>query len=164
MAEFDILPHESDQLEQLGKDFMAALALKESGQVNASYDALTEILKKEPRLAEPRMELARLLLDTDRVEEALEHARHALGDLNNHGQWIDDIPENTIKALSHALVAEALRRRIDEDDLIFGDPEEFTKALNESREHFAKAAELDPSDAYSSYHAVFMGPQTDKKS
>ena len=101
---------------------MAALQLKESGRLDDAQESLTSILKQEPRLAEPRMELARILLDTDRVEEAEEHARQALGDLENHGQWVEDLAENTVMALAHALLAEALRRRADEDDIIFGDP------------------------------------------
>ena len=159
MAESEHFNHESDQLEKLGQDFLAALTLVQNGHVNAAFDAFTAILRTEPRLAEPRMELARLLLDTDRADEAEEHARQALDDLSNHGQWVEDLAENTVLAMAHALLAEALRRRIEEDDLIFGDPEQFKRTLKESQTHFAKAAELDPSDEYSSYHALFMGPK-----
>ncbi len=159
MAEFESFNHETDQLKKLGQDFMAALALVRGGQVNAAFDAFSAILRKEPRLAEPRMELARLLLDTDRPDEAEEHARQALEDLKNHGQWVEDLPEHTVLALAHALLAESLRRRIEEDNLIFGDPEQFKALLKESQTNFAKAAELDPSDEYSSYHALFMGPK-----
>jgi tetratricopeptide (TPR) repeat protein len=158
-----MLSHETEQLEQLGQAFMEALRIKEAGSLDDAHEALTSILKQEPRLAEPRMELARILLDTDRVEEAEEHARQALGDLENHGQWVEDIGENTVLALAHALLAEALRRRADDDDIIFGDPETFAALLKESRSHFSKASELDPSDAYSSYHAFFMGPEANEK-
>ena len=165
MSDLDNLSHESTQLEQLGKDFMVAMQLKESGQVDSALEALQAILKVEPRLAEPRMEMARIYLDVDRTTDAEENAKQALEDLGNHGQWVDTLDEGVILALAHALVAEALRRRAEEDDIIFGDPEVFKKMLNDSRNHFAKASELDPSDAYSSYHAFFMGPeQAAKKS
>ena len=42
--------------------------------------------------------------------------------------------------------------------MIFGDPETFHRLVNESKAAFAKAAELDPSDEYSSYYAFFLGP------
>lgn len=165
MSDFDTLSHESTQLEQLGKDFMDAMQLKESGQVDSALESLQAILRVEPRLAEPRMELARIYLDVDRTVDAEEHARQALDDLANHGQWVDALEENVILALAHALLAEALRRRAEEDDIIFGDPEVFKKMLEESRQHFANASEIDPSDVYSSYHAFFMGPeQAAKKS
>jgi tetratricopeptide (TPR) repeat protein len=162
MADTDLFTQETEQLDQLGQEFVVALGLKAGGQLDAAFEALSAILKKEPRLAEPRMELARLLLDTDRVAEAEEHARLALADLENHGQWVDNLSETAVLALSHALLAEALRRRIEDDDLLFGKAETVKAILDESRSHFAKAAKLDPSDAYSSYYAVFMGPKDGK--
>ena len=59
---------------------------------------------------------------------------------------------------ARATLAEILRRRADEDDVIFGEPEAFRALLAESKVHFEQAATLDPSDAYSSYHAFFLGP------
>ncbi len=105
------------------------------------------------------MELARVLLDTDRLKEAESHAREALDHLENAGPWTDELPPNTIHALAYALLAETLRRIADEDDVIFGNPVRFQQLLDESQKSFAKAAELDPSDDYSSYHAFFLGPK-----
>ena len=162
MDEFNVLDHETKQLDELGEQFLHALALKDKGHIDKAKETLESILRTEPRLAEPRMELARIFLDTDRVEDAEEHASQALEDLNNHGQWVENVSENTLTALAHALVAEALRRRADEDDIIFGDPDVFKDILKRSQSHFKKAAELDPRDEYSSYHAFFMGPEKKK--
>lgn len=148
---------EASQLEELGKRFMDALALREAGKVDEAEESLRDILKVEPRLAEPRMELGRILVDTDRVAEAEEHVRMALEQLEAGGQWTDELPEDVVLGLCHALLAEILRRRADEDDVIFGDPEAFHALVRESKQHFDEAARLDPSDEYSSYHAFFMG-------
>jgi len=148
---------EQQALEALEARFVAAVTHKDQGKLDLAEDAFRDILKREPRLPEPRMELARLLLDTDRLDEAEEHAREALGYLETGGQWTDDLSEETVLGLSHALLAEILRRRAEDDSVIFGDPEAFKRIVTESRHHFERAAALDPSDEYSSYHAFFMG-------
>lgn len=160
MHESDPFKDQEDELVRaLEPRFVEALELKDAGRFDDAEDALRSILKLEPRLAEPRLELARLLLDTDRLDEAEEQARAGLESLQSGGQWTDDLPEEVILALAHALLAEVLRRRADEDRVIFGDPGEFRRIVAESREHFETAARLDPSDAYASYHAFFLGPR-----
>lgn len=149
-------------LGELSARFLAALASKDAGKVDHAEDELRAILQIEPRLAEPRLELARILLDTERHEDAEEHARTGLANLLNAGPWTDEIPENTLKALAHALLAEILRRRADEDDVIFGDPDEWRALLDESKKNFEAAHALDPSDEYASYHAFFLGLKAHK--
>jgi len=149
--------NEAAELDELGRQFMDALRAKSDGKLDVAEDELRAILKVEPRLPEPRMELARILLDTDRLTEAEEQAREARGYLEADGQWTDDIPANVVLALCYGLIAEILRRHADEDDVIFGDAEAFKGIVEESQQLFAKASELDPSDEYASYHAFFLG-------
>lgn len=146
-------------LDDLGRRFLAALADKDAGRVDDAEDALRDILRREPRLAEPHLELARVLLDTDRVDEAEPHAREALQHLQTGGQWVDDIPEEVVLGLTHGTLAEILRRRAESDAVLFGDPQVFQDLLAESKRHFEEAARLDPSDDYASYHATFLGPR-----
>ena len=148
---------EADQLQALGERFLTALRRKDAGELDDAEDLLRSILRAEPRLPEPHLELARILLDTDRTKEAEQHAREGLSHLEAGGQWTDELPENVVTALAHALLAEALRRRADEDDVLFGDPETFHAMVRSAREHFEAAAGLDPRDEYSSYHAFFLG-------
>jgi len=150
-------PGETADLDALGKQFHDALATKRDGNIDAAEDTLRSILKTEPRLPEPRMELARILLDTDRLEEAEAQAREARQYLEDDGQWTDDLPTDTVLALCYALIAEILRRRADEDNVIFGDPDAFRAIVEESQQLFEKASELDSSDEYASYHAFFLG-------
>jgi len=148
---------EDRELEALGRRFITALGYREAGKLDTAEEELRAILREEPRLPEPHMELARVLLDTDRLTDAEAHAREALGYLQAGGQWTEELPEPVVLALSHALLAEVLRRRADEDDVIFGAPDAFKAIVAEAKSHFLRANELDPRDEYSSYYAFFLG-------
>lgn len=149
---------EQEVLDRLAPEFFKALALRDAGHVDRAEEMLLEILKVEPRLPEPRMELARILLDTDRLGEAEPHAREALQHLTAGGQWTDDLPEHVVRSMAHALLAEILRRRVEDDDVVFGDAETFRALVAEAKAHFQAAANLDPTDATASYYALFLGP------
>lgn len=157
MTEQDPTEQTEDHLGPLGPRFLAALEHKEEGRLDEAEEALRDILKVEPRLPEPRMELARILLDTDRLGPAEEHAREALRLLESGGMWTEMLPEDVVKSVAHALLAEVLRRHADEDDVIFGDPERFHALVAESKDHFEKAAQLDASDATANYYAFYFG-------
>ncbi|MBX2801622.1 MAG: hypothetical protein KTR31_28350 [Myxococcales bacterium] len=148
---------EGAALQALGERFMGALRLKEAADLDRAEEELRAIVRAEPRLAEPHMELARILLDTNRLQEAESHAREARSHLEAGGVWVEEVPDNVVQALSHALLAEILRRRADEDDVLFGDPEQFHAMIRESKEQFGAAAALDAKDEYSSYYAFFLG-------
>jgi tetratricopeptide (TPR) repeat protein len=138
--------------------FVEAVRLKDANALDQAEEIFQAILRQEPRLPEPRMELARIFLDTDRLLEAEEHARLALEHLAAGGRWTDDLGDGVVESIAHALLAEILRRRLDEDDVVFGDPEVYRSLLAESRSLFEKAHRLDPTDETSSYYASFLGP------
>jgi tetratricopeptide (TPR) repeat protein len=148
---------EEAALDALGDRFLTAMKLKDDGKLEKAEEILRAIIAVEPRLAEPRIELARILLDTERIPEAEDHAREGLEQLETSGVWTAEIPPNIVKGVAHALIAEILRRRADDDDVIFGDPAAWKALLDEAKQHFEKAAELDPSDEYASFHAFFLG-------
>ena len=68
------MERDEEALDALGPRFMAALAAKDKGRLDEAEDELRALLKIEPRLPEPRLELARILLDSGRLATAL--ARH----------------------------------------------------------------------------------------
>jgi tetratricopeptide (TPR) repeat protein len=148
---------EGQALDALSQRFLTALAYKDRGELDDAEELLREIIATEPRLPEPHMELARILLDTERLTAAEPHAREAIQWLEQGGQWNEEVPEHVMHGLAHALLAEILRRRADEDEVLFGDPAVFHGLVREAQHHFAKANELDPSDEYASYHAFFLG-------
>jgi tetratricopeptide (TPR) repeat protein len=150
---------EEARLQAMSEQFLAALADKDAGRLDAAEEAFAAMLKAEPRLPEPRMELARIHLDTDRLADAESHARLALEHLEAGGRWTDMLPPGVVEAMAHALLAEILRRRLEDDEVIFGDPEDFKALLAESKSLFTKAHSLDPTDATSSYYAFFLGPE-----
>lgn len=151
---------EAAALEALSARFLQALTAKDAGRFDRAEDLLRDIVRAEPRLAEPHMELARLLLDADRLDDAEAHAREALAHMEAGGPWTEDLPPQIVHGLAHGLLAEVLRRKADEDDVLFGDPDQFRALLAEARTHFEAAAALDPDDSYASFHAFFLGQPT----
>lgn len=149
--------HDEAVLNHLSGLFMGAIEARTSNRLDRAEDLLREIVRTEPRLPEPHLELGRMLLDSDRLDEAEVHTREALTHLQAAGPWVDEVPANVVEALAHAQLAEVLRRRADEDDVIFGEPASFQALVRDAQHHFQRAAELDPSDEYASYHAFFLG-------
>lgn len=140
-------------LDGLGERFELAMYVVRRGDVDQAAELLRGILKTEPRLAEPRLELARILLETDQLEEAATQAEEAARILESGGQWIDTLPEQVVSSLAWDLHGEALRRQADRDEVVFGDPEAWRTLVEQSRTSFAKAAALDPENAHAHWWA-----------
>lgn len=144
---------EAQRIFTLQTRFQQALRAREEGDVDGAAELLRGVLRVEPRLAEPRLELAHILLSTQQLEEAEEHAREAVRILESGGQWTADIDEDTLLSLAYTTLGEALRVRADSDEVVFGDPEAFQALHSESRTAFLKASALDGSNE----HAVYWG-------
>jgi tetratricopeptide (TPR) repeat protein len=144
-------------LASLGPRFLEGLNARAAGRVDAALEIFAAILKDEPRLAEPRLEIARIWLEMGRLEDAEEEAREALRILEAGGQWTDEIPEPVLQALAWALLGEILKEKASSDEVVFGDPAVFTELLEQSRAAYARAAALDPTDATSSVNAMELG-------
>jgi tetratricopeptide (TPR) repeat protein len=141
----------------LGPRFFAALGLRSGGKVDAALEAFNEILRLEPRLAEPRMEIARIFLEMGRLEDAEAEIREAIRILEAGGQWTEDLPENVVLALAWSLLGEILKEKASTDEIVFGDAATFADLLDQSRFAFARAAELDPHDTASHVTALELG-------
>ncbi len=146
-----------DLLMTLAPRFLAALELRVAGDVEGATKALQDLLKLEPRLPEPRLELAHIHLEAERLPEAESEAREALKWLAQGGQWVEDLTEKQALSLAHGILGEILREKAALDEVVFGDEETFRGILAESTEHFAKAAELDPENEHASHHAFYLG-------
>jgi tetratricopeptide (TPR) repeat protein len=144
-------------LDGLGERFEGALALKERRDFDAAAEALRGILRVEPRLAEPRLELARILLDTGQPELAEEEAREAVRILEGGGQWIDVLPEAVVLSLAFDLLGESIRLQADSDEVVFGDPAVWQARLAEAHQAYARAAALDPSNEHAVWWAQRFG-------
>ena len=146
----------SEQEDNLGPQFMAALEKRRNGDVTGAEDMLKEILQAEPRLPEPRLELGHIYLEAGRIPEAESEIREGLRWLEQGGQWVEDLTEQQALSLAHGLLGEVLRARCETDDAVFGDEEDFKALLKESRSNFEKAAKLDPENEYAAHHAFFL--------
>ena len=140
-------------LEGLGDQFMAAVQRMEKKDIDGAAEIFRRILQKEPRLAEPRIELARILIETRQTEEAESEIREAIRILESGGQWLDALTENQIQSIAYSLLAEVLRMRAEEDEVVFGDPDKWRAIVDESHAAFRKARDLDPENAHAEYWA-----------
>ena len=146
-----ILDADEAHLDGLGEQLFAALRLREKNQVDKAAEVLRGILKTEPRLAEPRLELERILLDTGQLDEARSQAEEATRILEAGGQWTDEIPENVLSSVAYGLLGEIIRLQADADEVVFGDPDDWRDMLNASEAAFKRAAELDPDNDHAGY-------------
>jgi tetratricopeptide (TPR) repeat protein len=155
--ELDPVGQPEGHLAGLGERFMRAMDLLQQGERDRAAEALRGILAVEPRLAEPHLEIARILLDGGQLREARAEAEEGLRLLLAGGQWLEDFDEPVILGLAHGLLAEILRQIADTDEVVFGDPKVFKGLTRLARRHFARAAALDPENHHASYHAFFLG-------
>lgn len=133
--------------------FLDALERVRAGQLDAAADDLRAILRAEPRLAEPRIELARLLLTTGQFEEAAEQAEEAVRLVEAGGRWTEELTDDQLLSLALGLHGEALRQLADQDEVVFGDPERWQALVQQAREQFRRAARLDPENQHAAWWA-----------
>ena len=140
-------------LEGLDDQFMDGTKRMAAGDIDAAAEIFRRILSTEPRLAEPRVELARILIETSQLKEAEAEIREAIRILENGGQWIDAFSENQVLSVAYGILAEVLRVLAEGDELVFGDPETWRNVVDEAHAAFRKARELDPENAHADYWA-----------
>lgn len=142
-----------EHLAKVTTRFLAALDLARQGDVDGAAEELRAVLRVEPRLAEPRIELARLLIATDQLEEAAEQALEAVRILEAGGRWTEDISDEVMLSLALDLQGEALRLQADRDEIVFGNPERWLELVTQARECFKRAAALDPDNEHAAWWA-----------
>ncbi len=146
-----------EHLAQVTSRFLGALELARRGDVDGAAEELRAVLRVEPRLAEPRLELARLLIATDQLEEAAEQAEEAVRILESGGRWTEEISDEVMLSLALDTQGEALRLQADRDEIVFGNPERWLELVTQARGCFQRAAQLDPDNA----HAVWWAGGVD---
>ena len=141
-------------LEGLDQQFMEGIDRMSKQDIDGAAEIFRRVLQREPRLAEPRMELARILIETRQTEEAESEIREAIRILENGGQWLEDLTENQVQSVAYGLLAEVLRMRAEEDEVVFGDPDKWRAIVDESHAAFRKARDLDPDNSHAEYWAT----------
>lgn len=150
-------------LAALGPRFLQGLAARDAGRVDQALEIFNQILLVEPRLPEPRMERGRIRLEMGQLDDAETDLREAIRVLESGGQWSEDVAENVVQALAWGLLGEILKEKASTDEVVFGDEETFRTLLSQSRVAFARAAELDPTDATSNVNALELSEETLEK-
>ena len=115
-----------------------------------------EIVKSEPRLPEPHLELAHIEMEAGSLEGAEVYARQGIDWLTKGGQWLATLEAHELVAHAHDILGEILRRRATSDEVVFGPEERFRELLNEARLEFSKARELDPSNEHAHHNDFFL--------
>jgi tetratricopeptide (TPR) repeat protein len=153
MSDETFLDTPEEHLKGLDKQFMDAVDRMEKKDIDGAAELFRRILQAEPRLAEPRLELSRILIETRQIDEAEAEVREAIRILENGGQWLDVIPENQVQSVAYGLLAETLRMRAETDEVVFGEPDTWRAIVDESHASFRKARELDPENSHAEYWA-----------
>jgi|TARA_B110000495_G_C22823128_1_gene480431 tetratricopeptide (TPR) repeat protein len=140
-------------LDGLGEQFLTGIECIQKGDMDAAAEHFQRILRVEPRLAEPRIELARILLETKQPKEAEAEVREAIRILEAKGVWLDTLPENQVSSIAFGLLGEALRTLAESDGVVFGPPDAWRAIVEEAHAAFKKARELDPDNSHANYWA-----------
>ena len=137
---------EASEIEPMQALFMAAMEHRQGGDARKSEICLLEIIKKEPRLPEPHLELAHIYLAQEQFEEARTHIEQAVQYLENGGQWLD-LPENEILTMAYLIQGEIYRSLADLDEVVFGEQAAYIDYVNRAKNAFKKANMIDSSTA-----------------
>jgi len=135
-----------------------AFELMQEGKQAEASDLFRQILQVEPRLAEPRLELAHLAASNEEWEEDEAQARSAVQTLRAGGQWTLDLEADVLLAFAINLLGEILVRAIEGSDLIFHDRGQFNTVWNEAAALFREAQGLDPANEDARSNATHHRP------
>lgn len=133
---------EAAEIEPMQALFMAAMEHRQHGNSKKAEVCLLEIVKKEPRLPEPHLELAHIYHAQEQYEDARTHIEQAVQYLENGGQWLD-LPEEEILAMAYLIQGEIYRSLADMDEVVFGEQTVYIEYVNRAKNAFKKANLLD---------------------
>lgn len=131
-------------IEALEPKMRAALAHRQAGREPEAERLLREIVRADPRLPEPRLELSYLAALREDWLEAEAQGRMAVRLLRSGGQWVADLQPSALLSFALNLLGETLVRPLEEGDLFLVDRPAFVRVWNEAAALFDEAATLDP--------------------
>lgn len=136
--------NESGRLAPLGPRLQRAFTLRQQGQTEEATRILREILTVEPRLAEPRLELAAIAAEVEDWDEAEQQARQAVVALRAGGQWTADVSGSELLAFALNLLGEVIIRPLQDSDGFLQDRARYEARWNEAATLFEAAVAADP--------------------
>lgn len=148
-------------LSDLADKMQDALKAHREGKTKRSERLLREIVQTEPRLAEPRLELAHIAAGRADWTEAREQARLAVEVLRAGGQWTTDLEPGEVLGFALNLLGEVIVRDLDDAERL-RDEEEFHALWNEAAHAFDEARRADPTSADALRNATRYRPIDDR--
>jgi len=139
----ELMESDRDQLAGLEPKMRMAMSAREQGKESEAKKLFEEVLQAEPRLAEPRLELAHMAAMAEDWEEAQTQARLAVEILERGGQWTEDVEPAVLLGFALNLLGELIVRPLEEGDLFLTDRPRFNASWNEASAMFARAIEAD---------------------
>ena len=140
----ELMRSDKDQLAELEPKMRMAMTAREQGKDGEARKLFESILQSEPRLAEPRLELAHMAAIAEDWDEAQTQARLAVDILQRGGQWTEDVAPKVLLGFALNLLGELIVRPLEEGDLFLTNRAEFNARWNEASEVFARCLEADP--------------------
>ena len=151
-------------LEELQPLMRQAMALRDEGKDEEASKVLREILRSEPRLAEPRLELSHIAASACDWPEAENQARMAVDALRSGGQWTLDLEPSQILSFALNLLGEVLVRDLEEGDLLMVDRPRFVTRWNEASNCFREALEQDNANRDARTNCIHYRPMDENQS
>jgi tetratricopeptide (TPR) repeat protein len=150
-----------DHLQSLVPLMEKALRLRSEGNEEQAVAVLRDILRVEPRLAEPRLELCHIAAGEGRHDEAEAQARMAVEALRGGGQWTADLEADEILSFALNLLGEVIVRALEEGDLLMTDRPQFVSRWNEASQFFRESLERDNSNRDARSNVIHYRPMAE---
>ena len=146
---------EEQVLKQLEFKFLEAIKADQENNLDKAQQLYLGILKVEPRLVEPNLELANIAIRRSQYEEAQTFAEEAVRLCGLQGHWLENFTDNQLLCMAYSLLGESLRMQAQNDDIVFHQPERFTELIKQAKDAYQKAVEADPSNEFAQHWGGF---------
>ena len=144
---------EEPDLSEVEWIFNDAVKLMRDGDTAGAKDQFKQVLRADPRLPEPYLELAIISREEQDLDLAIDETRMGLELLEKGGQWVDTLPNHVVLAHARNLLAELLVEAAQQGDIPI-QPDVFEPMWNEAVALFESAQETDPDNETARANAV----------
>ena len=147
--------NEKELLKVLEVKFLDAMRCHQESKLDRAEELYKAILKLEPRLVEPNLELAHIELKRGRLSEAQARTEEAIRLCGQHGHWLDNFTDDQLLSLCYSTLENILKEQSTQDEIVFGDPKEFTSLINKAKDAYKKAYRLNKDNQHAEYWGGF---------
>lgn len=132
-----------ENYQSLESIFMKAVEANNAGNIPDARRFFKEVLEQDPRLPEPRLELATLAMREGDLREAEAQAREGLQQLERGWKWLEDLTDDQMLAHACNLLGEILKQLSTSDEVMQQGDSAMRALWAEAGELFERAVELD---------------------